>query len=266
MKDLQEIVRREVERVLAEHLLCGKMRGARGGEASKTLVVLFSGSRWPEDQLFNQLAALTENGHRLICVASYTFHALHGSRWEGTVLPRGTERIANPDEKWLIETAKGSDAVLVACLSLNSAAKLSAGIADSAPTILIRQALELGKPVVVAEESTTIRQAAVSPSAPPKLRRLAEDAYHGVAELGVKFVAAPELSRAVGEIFYVPVNETPERLAKTRPSKQRVFVTSEDVWKASARGHKQIIVPEDAVVTDEARDYAKRVGVEILRQ
>lgn len=266
MKDLQDIIRREVKHVLAEYLARGKMQAKAGEGAAKTLVVLFSGARWPEDQLFNQLAALAESGRRLVCVTSQTFHTFHGLRLEGTILPRGTERVANPDEKWLNEIARITDAVVVACLSLNSAAKLSAGIADSAPTILIRDALELGKPVVVAEESTTIRQAAVSPNAPPKLRRLAEDAYHGVAELGVRFVAAAELSRAVGEIFYVPVNETPERLAKTRPFQQRVFVTSEDVWKASARGQKQILVPDVAVVTDEARDYAKRIGVEIMRQ
>ncbi|MCX7625066.1 MAG: hypothetical protein N2Z21_02485 [Candidatus Sumerlaeaceae bacterium] len=266
MKDWKEIVRQEVERVLSEYLAREKPPSTTEGVTSKELIILFSGTRWPEDQFFNQLAALAESGPRLVCVASQTFHAAHSLSWESRAFPPNATRVVSPPEKWLYEAAKEADAVVVACLSLNSAAKLSLGIADSVPTILIRQALEHGKPVLVAEESTVIRQAAILPNAPPKLRRLAEDAYHGVAELGVRFVAPADLCRALAETFYVPVNETPKRLAKTRPTKRRVFVTSEDIWKVSARGEKQIIVPEDAVVTDEARDYAKRVGVEILRQ
>ncbi|MGC8742179.1 MAG: hypothetical protein ACP5QZ_01940 [Candidatus Sumerlaeaceae bacterium] len=265
MADLREIIRAEVERVLAEFLAKGG-GSKRSRRESRLLVVLFSGTRWPADAVFGQLEALVERGYRLVCVLSESFRSCQEQRFAALRLPRGIDVLAQQADAQILDLAKQGDAVVAACFSANSAAKLSAGIFDSVPTVLVRAFLELAKPVIVAEDSAVLRESAAPPSAPPKLRRLAEDAYHGLAEMGVRFVAPTDLERAVDQAFFVPVNETPERLAKTRPTKQRMFVTSEDVWKALSQGHKQLIVTEDAVVTDEARDHARRVGLEILRQ
>jgi len=265
VKDLREIVKAEVERVLAEFLAREASTGAQGAQ-SRALLVLFSGTRWPEPIVFDQLTALAQAGHRLTCVLSHSFRSLFGNRMAQSMFAPGISCAAEADEPQLHALTKQADALLVACLSPNSAAKLTLGLADSLPTIALRLALEAGKPVIVAEDSAALRQNAVPAGAPPKLRRLAEDAFHGLSEMGVRFVPASELGRAVDAAFFVPVNETPERLAKTRPRKQRMFVTTEDVWKAASQGHKQLVVPEDAVITDEARDQARRVGLEILRQ
>lgn len=265
MGDLRDIVKAEVERVLAE-FLANRAGSAASSPGEHTLVIVFSGNRWPSDALFDQLAALAERGCQMDCVLSETFSALFGERFAALRLPKRLEVHSHPSEGLLLSLAKRGEAAIAACLSSNAAAKLSAGIFDSIPTVILRAFLESGKPVIVAEDSAVLRESSAPPSAPPKLRRLAEDAYHGLAEMGVRFVSPTELVRAIDSAFYVPVNETPERLAKTRPHKRRMFVTSEDVWKAASQGHKQMIVPDDAIITDEARDHAQRLGLEIVRQ
>lgn len=264
MATIEDIVREEVRRVVAELLR------RRGGETSRgqerTLAVLFCGTRWPGEDLFGQLEALAARGTVLEALASETFRNFHGERlaerWrtdaQWRLLPGGSE-------SELVALAKRCDALVIGALSCNTATKVALGIADSVPSSAIRLFLEGGKPVVVAEDSAAFRAEAVAPAAPPKLRRLAEDAVQGLSEMGVRFAETQSLVAVLDEVFHVPVNETPERLAKTRPSMRRMFVTSEDVWAAASRGQRELVLPADAVITDEARDHARRLGLEIVR-
>ncbi len=267
MPNLEEIVREEVRRVLSEFLAKERASAAASCLAtSQTLAIVFSGTRWPADALWDQLRELVARGYRGEVVVSRTFAELFGQRLAGTHLPGLALQPRLRSESELLELAKRADACVAAALSPTAAAKLTLGISDSIPSATLRAFLELAKPVIVAEDSASLRLNAVAQGAPPKLRRLAEDAYHGLAEMGVSFSPPQDLMKAVERAFFVPVNETPERLARVRPTKQRIFVTSEDVWKASTQGLKELIIPADAVVTDEARDHAQRVGLTILRQ
>jgi len=264
--DLRDIIREEVMRVLAAYERRGHTGDAPSARGTpRCVAVLFSGWRWPAEPCFEQLSTLAARGMQLEFVVSDSFRELFAERLaaQGVVPPAAIVPRREPE---LLALGRRADACIAAGLSPTAATKLTTGISDSIPTILVRSCLENAKPVIVAEDSATLRANAVAPGAPPKLRRLAEDAYQGLAEMGVHFTAPSELAATLDRVFFVPVNETPERLARTRPHKQRMFVTAEDVWKASTQGHRQMVLPADAVVTDEARDHARRIGIEIVRE
>ena len=267
-EELRDIIRQQVVDVLTEYL---ERRPRAHGENNtssaqkKVFVVLFSGRRYPSDAFFEQLNALAADGAEFKIVPSLSFHALRGEWLAAQNLPSSGYLLAPPlSENDLTALGKTADALLIGTLSPQSAAKATAGIEDSIPSFLIRFFLEQGKPVIVAEDSAELRQTAVPPAAPPRLRRLAEDAYHGLSEMGIRFCEPRHLQKAVHEAFYTPINETPERLAKVKPSVSREFITSEDVWKAASQGKRELLVSPNTVITDEARDHARRLGVEIL--
>ena len=87
-----------------------------------------------------------------------------------------------------------------------------------------------------------------------------------VAELlGRKLVHNAAVAAAITEQFREIKNETPERLAKTRPAFKREFVTAEDLEPAVKSGKKEYILPRNAIVTSLAHDYASQHGL-VLRE
>jgi len=261
-EQLRVLVRETVMRVLAEF---GKGTAASPYVSTrKHFVVLFSGTREPDDAVFDHCAALAARGQTLSVVASQTYSLTVGIEGIRVRLRGARDFIENAGEVALRTLSSQSEALIIASLSLNSAAKIALGIADSIPTRLVSHFVEQGKPVIVALDLAAVRQFCFGQAeVPPRLVRAAEDHFHALEQLGLRFVAPSELEAAVDEAFHVPVNETPERLARVRPQKRRQFITAEDVWRAASRGAKELVHEVDAIITDEARDSARRYGIEL---
>jgi hypothetical protein len=261
-EQLRTLVRETVVRVLSE-FENGTQAPLRVA-TRKHLALLFSGAREPDDAVFDHCAALAARGHTLSVVASQSYAVLVGLERARIRLRGAQEFIENAGEAALHTLSNQCDALIIASLSLNSAAKIAVGIADSIPTRLVSYFVEQGKPVIVALDLATVRQFCFGQAVvPPRLVRAAEDHFHALEQLGLRFVPPSELEAAVDEAFHVPVNETPQRLARVRPQKRRQFITAEDVWRAASRGAKELVHEPDAIITDEARDSAQRYGIHL---
>jgi hypothetical protein len=82
-------------------------------------------------------------------------------------------------------------------------------------------------------------------------------------QIGIQFIDTASLARIVQAHFTPVVNETPARLARTRPTQKREFVTAEDVWRVASHGGKVLNHARDAIITDQARDQAAMKGIEL---
>jgi hypothetical protein len=229
----------------------------------ESLLLLFMGRNAVEDDFFLQAEYLAGRDHSLAAVFSHSFRNSGNTDSVLARLPRGTAHFDAASESELLSLTRNSRALVAPDLSLNTAAKVVLGIADSIPSFLIQQFLVSGKLAVICRDPAAAGTTLFGNHAtvPPALSRAAEDHLHMIRQLGLRFTPVGGLCDTLASAFHIPVNETPERLARTRTPMKREFITVEDVWKALSQGRKEIVISAGAVVTDEAREYAARSGV-----
>ncbi len=253
LEQLRNIIRAAVVEVLKQRSASAAV-GALPGD--KQLVLLFTSGQAPSPEFLSGVSALAKLGFRFSAGFSHTFAQLQDVNALLAKLPP-VGNLPLGDEAAIAGAVRHSLAVVAPCVSENTAAKLSLGIQDSGPSILLAQAIAAGKPVFVACDLPAHRDAFSqrNPGASPVRERIHADHLHALQQMGVQFVPS-NLAEAVQAQFTPQVNETPERLAKQRPTPKRQFITAEDVWEAISRGQKELVHPRTAVVTDQAREYA----------
>jgi hypothetical protein len=241
------------------------LHGGVAPAPSRSLLLLFTGREAVPPDFTAQAAELSLAGWALGAVFSFSFKRFFAPDEIMRQLPQGSVLHGSSCEKELGTSIAPCLGLAMPTVSLNTAAKVARGLDDSIPSFILTTMLAQAKPVFVARSLPALAAdlAAAKPNAPPAFIRTVEDHWHRLQALGVQFIDAPRLASAVTEAFHVPVNETPERLARTRPSPKRHFVTAEDVWRVAARGGSELAHPRDAVVTDHAREAAQAKGIEL---
>jgi hypothetical protein len=264
--DLRALVREEVIRALqrAEGLLPqrpGPPAPAKAG--SRMLTVLFTGRTAPSGDFLVQMADLSQRGYALGCALSYTFKQFLTPEEALRALPSPTTHLVSDSEREWQSWLAASNALILPFVSLNTAAKSAAGIEDSMPTFILLSHLRAAKPVISCPDMSQIavRIREQFAGAAPAMAHTAERNLHALQQMGVQFVPVTDVAAAVARAFHVEPNETPQRLAKTRPFPKREFITAEDVPSAMRAGLKTLTHSRDAIVTAEARDQAARLGV-----
>lgn len=231
---------------------------------AKLLLALFTGSAPLADDFLPQLAFLAAQGFSFGAAFSHTFSATHDVEAVTASLPALVLRLdPSSPETELLKTAGAAVGLITPTLSGNSSAKVVQGIEDSLPSLMLRRLLLAGRPVFVAQDLPLLERSFTEahPGATPPLLRSVVDPLHRLQLFGVRFVSPDRMAAEVAALFTVSVNETPARLAKTRSSPKRVFITAEDVSSAASEGRKELVHPADAVVTDAAREAAVARGV-----
>lgn len=237
------------------------------GNSGRRLLALFMSREPASEEYFAQLASLAAQGYAFTAAFSRTFEQTHSIDAVLSMLPPETPRLTGAaTEPELLQAGVRCQAVVAHAVSANTAAKVAQGMDDSLPALLLRQALLGGKPVFIGHDLPRLERelAESSPAAPPALIRATVDAFHRLQNVGARFVESGRLAAEVAAAFHQPVNETPARLARTKPSPRRVFITAEDVWSAAARGLRELPHPPDAIVTDAARDEALARGIQLV--
>ncbi len=246
-----------------------RLEGAGGVTVSagsrRELLVLFTGREAPSPTFAAQLGQVSAQGFQLAAAFSYSFKRFFSPEEILRQMPAGTRLLSSNCERELGSAATDAAGILLPGISPNTAAKLALALDDSVPTFLLTKLLLAGKPVIVGRPLEELGRvlAEANPALAPAFQRTAENHFHKLQQMGVTFSAPDRLAAAVQAAFHVPVNETPARLARTRPNPKREFVTAEDVWRAHQRGEKTLVHARTAIVTDQAREFAASHGVEL---
>lgn len=262
--DIEALRARICEEVIAA-VRAMEERTTKAPSGRRQVVLLFMSRSMPESDFFAQVATLGKQGFVFGAALSSSFASFNPAAALLANLPSGT-RLISSAEADLAHAAKAADALIAPTISANTAAKVANGIEDSIPSVLMTDVLLSGKPVCIGRELATFGRSysEAHPAIPPAMFGTIESNLHKLQHLGVRFVCPAGLAECVAGQFQEFKNETPERLARTRPSPKRVFVTAEDVWEATSGGKKELVHPRDAIVTDQAREYAVTRGI-ILR-
>ncbi len=235
--------------------------------SSRKLLLLFMTNDSVSDELFAQINGLGTQGYSFVAAFSHSFEETHSLDSITSRLPSGTPVLtSSAGESAQFKAVSECVAVVASSISANSAAKVAQGIEDSLPSRALRAALLSGKPVFIARDLPQFERqlAERNAAAPPALIRATIDTIHRFQNVGARFVAAPHLMTEIAAAFHQPVNETPTRLARTKPTPKRVFITAEDVWHAASNGRKELTHPTDAIITDAAREEAATRGMTLV--
>lgn len=241
-----------VERIVAEVL---RRLGGRG----KRALALFCGGTIGAPEGRAEVKKLLAAGYTVRAVLTPSAERVLGEQWLRSELG-DIEVITEASGQAPGAILKETDLTLVPVLTLNSAAKVAHGIADTLVTTLIMDSLLTGRPVFVARD-------ACDPTHPVRAKlgmNRASSAYQALlagnlarlTEFGVRLVAASELAAAVqGETPAVP----------TAPAAGPVFsgrvLSRSDVagWEG-----KVLKVSAGTLVTPLARDLARDRGIELI--
>lgn len=147
------------------------------------------------------------------------------------------------------------DLLIVNPLSLNTLAKFALGLRDSFPAELLWQYSQLGRPILLAEDSLPDDSSAMNPHLVRIYRQHWQTVTGGsvsgfkpdnVAELAARLVRARTVAKGLP------------------PAGSRVFITRDDII-AAADLLEPLRVPANAVITDIAREEAAARGVVIIQ-
>ncbi len=185
-------------------------------------------------------------------------------------------------------------ALVLPCLSRGTAARVSLGIDDDLPSILLGRALRKGIPVVAClsdADPDTLRAVPALTQGPNSLRHLLETYVRRLTAWGIRWVATERLPEAVFQSLQPALRfSAPPHVASppdtgplsssgpVRPpgppsaggsiaasSQRRRFFTREDIWILLERGESELRIGPRDILTPEAEDFARSRGIRLVR-
>ena len=227
---------------------------------------LFTGAVAVEDEIWTALAELAQKARGAGALLSRSFldHTRESDVAER--LPLASLHTPPLSERQILALADWRPALVIPALSPNTAAKAASGIHDSESTLLLRIMLQKGKPVLALRDMLEPCAAecplGVAASAPTAMRQAVNAHRLALERLGVRFVERNELVEA-GLAALRPAPDGPRLLPRPRPAPRREFVTEDDLRALKTKGETVRIVGPHATVTEAAREYAAREGIEL---
>lgn len=246
---LKQLISEELTRALGE---AGTPPAPTGGPSPALIV--FSGPHPPAEPSASILSTLNAGGRAFQLVLSDTFRSL--ALPAAGALLAGYPLAANPlDEAAAAALLNRAPWIVFPDLSDNSLTKAVLGLADSIPTRALSGALASGKACLLLET----REPPSAAVGLDRLERLRQLERRGAV------LARPGNFFEMLEGALAPPEERRFRPVPPRPPERRRIIAGEDVYEASRRGQMRLEVPATAIVTDQAREEARRRGIEIVR-
>lgn len=242
-----------VEKIVAEVL---RRLAARG----KRALALFCGGTIGAPEGLAEVKKLQNAGFTVRAVLTPRAEWILGRDWLRRELG-DIEIVTEADRKAPSALLKDTDLTLVPVFTLNTAAKVAHGIADTLVATLIMDSLLTGRPVFAARDAcdpaNPMRAKLGMDKAAPAYRALLTGNLERLAEFGVRLIGVTELAATVlGETR--PKEVVPETVSTTFTgrvlSRTDVATFEGSVLKVSA----------GTLVTPLARDLARERGIEIV--
>lgn len=253
--NLEELVRLVVSQVL---------QALKEKEEDKKIyqaLVLFTGGKTKYQEAIREVKRLEEKGWKFIFACSDGAEAIYGEELKIS-FPR-TEFLSNPLKGSPLAVQEKMDLILVPCLSQNSLVKIALGLGDTLPTLLIRMALLLGKPILAANNAADARyfcrqRGFLTPS--KGFLQVMDSYVEKLKSFGISLVDVEDLSKTAEAL----VRKEAISLALESQSKKKKVITGEAVTAAALKG-EDIVCTAKMVITPLARDLASQYGVNFIQ-
>lgn len=229
-------------------------------------IFLFSGAVRPTNEIWQACSEAAQGAGTPCAVVSHSFldhtdESEVATRLAGAAIH--TPRLA---ERQLLRLVEAHRALLIPALSPNTAAKAALGIYDSEPSQLLRIAIQTQTPVVALDNLLNPDKAdcpmALARSAPPTLKQTVNSHRLALERMGVRFTCIEDFP-AAARCALAPPEEFPRVLPG--PISNRDFVTEVDLRDLKLRGETTRLIGPLTVVTDAAREFAQREGIDLIR-
>jgi len=254
--NLEELVRLVLSQVL---------QALREKEEKKyRALVLFTGGKTKYQEALEEVKKLKAQGWSFIFACSESAEAIYGKELRES-FPE-IEFLTSPLNVSPLAVQEKMDLVLIPALSQNSVVKIALGLGDTLPTLLIKMALLLGKPILAAKNAADSRyfcqqRGLGNPS--PALLEVMDGYLERLSSFGIRLVDVLALARTAEEMVE---KKKEEEVVKSQPlnaSPKRV-ITGEDVLAAVNKGEDLLYGP-GYLLTPLARELASQHGVKLLQ-
>lgn len=173
-------------------------------------------------------------------------------------------RIYQSDEQIAVkEILKDVKIVLVPVLTLNSAAKLSAGICDNLVLNIIINCLMTGIPVIAARNAASLqdeeRKKITGGRSNPGLIQVTNDNLRKLEIMGIKIVDAAYMEEPARNLVFPPNIEK-----KIIPNKRQIISSTEISYQDIENGY--ISLPRNALLTPLAKDLISSHNLQVYCQ
>ncbi|QSB49438.1 flavoprotein [Parageobacillus toebii] len=255
--NMEEIINMIVEEVLK------KLQ-----ERMKKATVLFTGGALGFKEAIQQLKLLLDDG--------WDFNILLSNSAEHVLTPHVIKKELGISNLFVEKEVNGIrpfyeniNVLIIPTLTLNTAAKISVGIADSMATNLVAHAIMKGIPIVAAKDAcdlqTPMRKQLGFHRIPSAYLENMNKHLQTIESYGIKLVNAGDLYQSVKNIAFSFLHEEKERNQpmKTKNIKKNVL-TRMDIIEAKNNGHA-LIVPKTTIISPLALETAKELGVDIIQ-
>lgn len=252
--NLEELVRLVVSQVL-------QTLKEKEEEKKYQALVLFTGGKTKYQEAIREVRKLAEKGWDLTFACSLGAEAIYGEELR-SAFPR-VKFLTNPLQASPLAVQEKLDLILIPSLSQNSLVKIALGLGDTLPTLLIKMALLLGKPILAANNAADARyfcqqRELATPS--PGFLQLMDDYLKKIKSFGISLVDVEDLSKTAEAL----VKKDSLSPVKEPEIKKKKLITGEEVTAAALKG-ENIVCPAKTVVTPLARELANQYGVKFLQ-
>lgn len=261
-----------IRRVAVE--VIGRLAVRLGADGSRgNVLAVFTGATAGFQKAVQQVRGLVLDGYRVSIVFSNAAEDLYGSSLMDQLA--GFPHISRMEPgKWL-SALKEAQAVVVPLLSVNTLAKLSMLIADSAAANVILHALFMGKKVIAARDGANHggsgRETLGFNRGNFTLQRAVLERFKIVEDYGCLLADVDELRSRLnfvlshGEDSPGEVENLPARPVRSLVSCSGKIATSAEIRHAHSLG-ADLMLSRAALVTPLARELAARYGVSLVEQ
>ena len=235
-----------------------------------SVLFLATGDEPPSEAAIESFRAVTALGIEASLIRSHSF----AQAWPTQTLRARLGAVSildNLDADRIRGLTECFPMLCVLTLSSNTVVKTILGLRDAAAPRVLRRFLERGRPVIVAgvppQRLALDESATVFWGLPLAMRQWLFEGYRTLEQWGVEFVEDERLTEAVRRRLFglpSPPDRATNRSENPVGPSARVFLTADDVRAARAQGERQIKVSRNATVTDEAREFARRWGIQLL--
>lgn len=231
-------------------------------EKNKTAVVLFTGATIGFKQSIESLNKLQQNGWKFDVILSNGARNVLGEDLIKRSL--NIDKVINEDDKVDIKALlNDNNLVIIPSLTINSTSKIANCISDTLVTNIVSKALMLGKKIIASINACCIdnkeRKAIYNDYTTEAYKNTLRNHMEVLKSYGITFTTSENLAYKVEKIV---LNNNSQRSNSIKIDKR--VISRSDIYEN--KNYNTIIINQKCLITDLARDEAKRHKIKLIKE